>query len=100
MVTEINNTNFEEFIKEGSVFLQVSTSWCGPCKIMSPIIESTSNDIDSVKFGKIDAEENREISQKLGVRSVPAFFVFKNGELINQSVGMKTKEQIFEMINN
>jgi thioredoxin 1 len=102
MVTQINNTNFEGFIADGVSFIQVSTSWCGPCKALAPIVESFSEqeEVESVKFGKVDADESREIAQRLGVRSVPSLFVFKNGEIISQSVGMKSKEQLMEMIQH
>ena len=100
MVTEINNTNFDGFISEGISFIQVSTAWCGPCKALTPIVESFSNqpEVESVKFGKVDADESGDIARKLGVRSVPSLFVYKDGEIVEQGVGMKSKEQLLEMI--
>lgn len=100
MVKEVNQSNFEEFTKEGVSFLQVSTLWCGPCKALTPIVEDFSNqsEVETVSFGKLDADESREIALKLGVRSVPALFVYKDGEVVNQGVGMKNKEQLLEML--
>ena len=100
MVTKINNTNFDGFISEGVSFIQVSTEWCGPCKALTPIVESFSQqpEVVSVKFGKIDADESGEIARKLGVRSVPSLFVYKDGEIVEQGVGMKSKKQLLEMI--
>lgn len=102
MVKEINNSNYEEFTKSGVSFLQVSTTWCGPCKALTPVVESLSDssEVESVNFGKLDADESRELAQKLGVRSVPSLFVFKNGEIVEQGVGMKSKEQLLEMVQN
>lgn len=75
----------------GDYIVAFSASWCGPCKILSPILEDVSED---VKIYKVDIQANPEISDKLGVRAIPTLMKFKDGVQVDKKLGLMTKEQI------
>ena len=97
---EVTDSNFDEFIKEGLVLLEVhAIGWCGPCKVLAPIIENISKEIDNVSFGKLDVDDNTETASKLGIRSIPSVFLYKDGEIVDQFVGVKQRQEIIDFIN-
>ena len=75
-------------------------SWCGPCQMMGPIVDSLANEYESskVKIAKMSVEENQVVPGKYQVMSIPAFLVFKNGEVVDQVVGGVPKEKLVELI--
>src|SRR6185369_12974022 len=90
----ITKENFETEVKQSSVpvLIDVWAEWCGPCRRMSPVVDELANETDGkFKVGKIDAEAEAELAQQLNVRSIPAFFVFKGGEVVNSATGMHSK---------
>lgn len=101
-ITELTDDNYKSFVsKEGLVLVDVWASWCNPCKLISPIIDQISNDFyEKVSVGKLDADKNRETLVELNVRNIPTILLYKNGEIIDKSVGMSTREKLVEMINN
>ena len=99
MVNELTNKNFNEIIKSKDlVFIQVSTAWCGPCKILTPIVEEVSDTLTNVYFGKIDADSNGDAANELGVRSVPTIIMYKNGEPVERLVGVQSKKKLIDLI--
>ena len=97
-VIEINDINFEEVIKENDkVLVDCFANWCGPCRMLSPVIDELSEEIKEVKFCKLDVDDNEEIARKYGIMSIPALLYFENGNLISKSVGFKPKEEIKEI---
>ncbi len=100
MVKKILNDDATELSASKFALLDVSATWCGPCKILAPIIEELSEEYaGKVDFYNADAEENPELSQKLGVRNIPYIAFFKNGELIANTVGVQQKESLSEWID-
>ncbi|MBQ6713607.1 MAG: thioredoxin family protein, partial [Selenomonadales bacterium] len=73
--------------------------WCGPCRRVVPIVEEIAEENPDIKVGKVNVDEEVELAEKFGVMSIPMLVVLKNGEVVNQSVGMKPKHQILEMID-
>lgn len=97
---ELTPSTYEDFIKNEYVLVDVWAPWCGPCRQISPIVDQISLDfIDQLHVGKLNADENRDILVELGVRNIPTLIIFKNGEIVERSTGMTTKEKLAELIN-
>ena len=95
MVQEITDKDFESFSKsKGVVVVDCWAAWCGPCKALSPVIDELSKEMSSVKFGKLNVDENMESPAKYGIASIPTLLVFKDGELVDRLVGFKPKLEL------
>ena len=97
MVLEITSENFEEEVlkAEKTVLVDMYATWCGPCKMQSPIIDKIADEQgDKIKVAKIDIDEAPEIAEKYGVMSIPTLLIIKNGEVSKQFVGLTKKEEI------
>lgn len=101
-VTELNVENYQTFTTENNlVLVDIWAEWCGPCKMIAPIVDELSSDFQgTLSVGKLDADTNREIVQELGVRNIPTLLLYKNGEIVDKSVGAASKEKLTEMINS
>ena len=101
-MSEVNITydNFEEEVvkSELPVLLDFWAEWCGPCRMLSPIVDAVASEHPEVKVGKINVDEQPELAQQFGIMSIPTLIVFKNGEKVNESVGLVPKEKVEEMI--
>lgn len=98
MIT-ITKDNFQEVISQNLALIDVWASWCGPCKQMNPVLDSVAQEMgDKVQIGKISAETDMELAQSLGVRAIPAFFLYKNGEIVEKWTGIKSKANIIQLI--
>jgi len=89
--------NFEEEVLKSDTLVLVDffASWCGPCKMLTPIIEELAGEYEGkVKIGKLSTEDNEETPQKYGIMSIPCIKFFKNGEEVDELVGMRPKESI------
>ena len=98
MVEQINENIFDEKIKEGKVLVDCYADWCGPCKMLSPVIDELAKEIEDYKFYKLNVDDAEEITMKYGVMSIPTLLVFKDGELINTSVGFKSKSELTKLL--
>lgn len=98
-VEELNDDNYNEFINREISLVDVWATFCGPCKQLMPTIEELSIEYkDRVSIGKLEGTENRNTVTELGVRSIPTIFLYKNGEIVDRSVGMTTKDNLKQMI--
>lgn len=94
------NANFEEEVikSDKPVLIDFWASWCGPCRMVSPIIEELANEITTAKIGKINVDEESTLAKTFGVMSIPTIVVMKNGKVVNKSVGVKSKSALIKML--
>ena len=95
----INKNNFVEEVinSEKPVLVDFWASWCGPCRMVVPIVEQIAEDYPEYKNVKVNVDDEPERAAQFGVMSIPSLMVFKNGEVVNKSVGAKNKKQILAM---
>ena len=94
MIKELKTENFQEEIKEGKVLVDFYATWCGPCKMMHPVIEEFSSEHSDVKVIKIDVDQHEDLAREYGIMSIPTIILFDNGELKEKNVGFTPKEVI------
>lgn len=92
MIKELENNNFNEEIKDGLVLVDFYAVWCGPCKMMHPVIDELANSNPALKIIKVNVDNHNEIARNYGVMSIPTLILFKNGEIINKNVGFTPKD--------
>ncbi len=98
MVKEINKNEFDEVIKNGLVVIDCYAPWCGPCKMLSPIIDELALELNNVNFYKLNVDNNAEIATKYGIMSIPTILIFEENELKNKLVGFRSKEELKDII--
>lgn len=99
----LNKESFEKVIssKDKTLIIDFWAPWCGPCKALTPVLEELSSEMsDSVEVYKVNVDDNTELAQEHGVQSIPTLLVFKNGALSETLVGLKTKDELVEIVNS
>ena len=96
----IGKTNFQEEVLQSdrTVLLDFWASWCGPCRMVAPLVEEIAEERPDIKVGKINVDEQPELARQFGVMSIPALVVMKEGRIANQAVGARPKEQILALL--
>ncbi len=98
-VHELTNGEFVEFTKNGTVLIDFFAEWCMPCVMMEPIIEDLSDKFKGkIKFGRVNVEDNHELSNKFNIRSIPNFVLFKDGKVLHQFIGSMPEEDFEERL--
>ncbi len=103
MALEITDKTFEEVVLKSDkpVLVDFWAAWCGPCRMVGPIIEEISNDYEGkAVVGKVDVDANQEFAAKFGVRNIPTVLVFQNGEVVGRQVGVAPKNVYEEALNS
>ena len=100
MVTVITKDNFQAEVLQSDkpVLVDFWASWCGPCKMLSPVVDQIADENPDIKVGKINVDDEPELAGQFGVMSVPTLLVFKDGKIAGQSVGVRPKNFILEML--
>ncbi|KAB2338768.1 thioredoxin [Cytobacillus depressus] len=99
-ITNATDQSFTSDVESGVVLVDFWAPWCGPCKMIAPVLEDLDTEIgDKVKIVKVDVDENQETAGKYGVMSIPTLFVFKDGEVVDKVVGFQPKEALAELLN-
>lgn len=102
MALEITDANFEETVLKSDkpVMIDFWAAWCGPCRMVGPIIDEISSEYDGkAVVGKLDVDANQEFAAKYGVRNIPTVLVFKDGEVVNRQVGVSPKTAYAEALD-
>ncbi|HEU5138342.1 MAG TPA: thioredoxin [Bacillales bacterium] len=99
-IVTATDQNFSQETSEGLVLADFWAEWCGPCKMVAPVLEEINDEMeDKVKIVKLDVDENQETAGNFGVMSIPTLIFFKDGEVVDKVVGYQPKESLVEVIN-
>ena len=100
-VLEINNDNFNEEVNENkdTLIIDFWAEWCGPCKLLSPIIEELAKEFEGkIYFAKVNLDNNQDLAMKFSIRSIPTMILFKDGDSIDTKVGLPPKKELLDWI--
>jgi thioredoxin 1 len=99
-ITHATDQSFTNETGSGTVLVDFWATWCGPCKMIAPVLEELDADMgDKVKIVKVDVDENQETAGKFGIMSIPTLLVLKDGEVVDKAVGYQPKEALAELLN-
>lgn len=96
----ITNQNFNEEVLQSDkpVLIDFWASWCGPCRMIAPIVEEIAEERSDIKVGKINVDEEPELATRFGIMSIPTLVMMRDGEMVNKLVGARPKNQILDML--
>ena len=97
---ELTSENFEQEVLQAdkTVLVDFWASWCGPCKMLSPVVDQLAEELEGVKVAKINIDEQMELAEKYNVSSIPCVVAFKNGEEVGRSVGLVPKQKLVDLL--
>jgi len=100
-VKHLTGANFEELTSKGIVLVDFWATWCGPCRMLGPVLDQVAEEMgDDVMIGKINVDEEQDLAVKFGVRSIPAMFILKDGEIRESFVGVKDKAALVSALKD
>ena len=100
MLKHVSVEDFEDEVLKSDVKVLVDfyADWCGPCKMMAPVLEEIAENNNGFKIVKLNVDENMSIAEKYNIMSIPALFVFDKGEVVNKSIGLISKNEVFDLL--
>ncbi len=99
MIKELGKENLIEEIKQGLTLVDFYAVWCGPCKMMHPIIEEIHTSYPDLKIIKVNVDEHEELARNYGIMSIPTLILFQNGNIVEKNIGLTPKEQLEKWLN-
>jgi len=98
---EVTDASFDEFVKSNpKVVVDCWAAWCAPCRMLTPIIDEFAEERTDIKFAKLDVDKNRAVPSKYGIMSIPTLLYFKDGELVDKTLGALPKQAIATRLAN
>lgn len=98
---ELNNDNFEETTKEGIALVDFWAPWCGPCRMLAPVIDELAQEFEGkAKICKVNSDEEQDLAVKFGVRSIPTIIFMKDGEVVDTMIGASSKQAFVDKLNS
>ena len=99
-MSKINDVaaNFDQFIAEGVAVVDFWATWCGPCKMLAPILDDVAGSVTDAKFGKVDVDNAPELAKRFGIMAIPNVCIFKDGQLVDRIVGLCDEDELSETI--
>ena len=94
-----NNFKTEVMQSDKTVLIDFWAEWCGPCRMMSPVIDEVAETLSDVKVCKVNVDEASDLASMFGIESIPTLVVIKNGQTVNKSIGFISKEQVLQLLN-
>lgn len=100
-ILKITKENFESEVvnSDKPVLVDFFATWCGPCKMLHPVVEALSEEVTDVKIGELDIDEQAELAEKYRIMTVPSLVLFKNGEAVDKLVGVQSKGKVLEFMH-
>lgn len=99
-IVNVTDSTFNGEVSTGTVLVDFWAPWCGPCRMIAPVLEEISKDLgDKLKIGKVNVDENPASAQQFGVMSIPTLLIFKNGQAVDKIIGFQPKEALLNTIN-
>ncbi|MEW8956724.1 thioredoxin [Clostridium sp.] len=95
---EINDSSLITEVSNGVTLVDFWATWCGPCKMLTPVLDELSNELSEIKFGKVNVDENPKSAEQYRIASIPTLLLFKNGEVVDKIVGFRPKSEIEQFI--
>lgn len=100
-VKHLSSANFEELTSKGLVLIDFWATWCGPCRMLGPVLDQVAAEIgDEAVIAKVNIDEEQDLAVKFGVRSIPAMFILKDGEVMESFVGVKDKSTLINSLKS
>ena len=98
-MNKINQNEFNEIKNNGKIVVDFFADWCGPCKMLSPVLEEVAKDYPDVQFVKINVDENEALTAEFGIMSIPAVFMLKDGEVVNSFLGFQQERFLKDQLD-
>ena len=99
MSIKLNNENFESTVQNGTVLVDFYADWCGPCRMVAPVVEEIAGERSDISVGKVNVDESGELALRFGVASIPTLIVFKDGKEYRRIVGFRPKRDILAALD-
>ena len=97
-ITDVTE-NFDEFVAQGTAVVDFWATWCGPCKMLAPILDDVAEKMPEVKFGKVDVDNAMELAKRYKIVSIPNVCIFKDGELVDRVIGLCDEDELTQVIS-